>query len=242
MIMKKFLILALWFTSLAVQPTANAVANTVVINELKCDGIDAIELYNPTNSRVDLSGWALTDRNPATENPTPKHVYRFTTGKVIEAKGYVVVRQNPVNTGLLFGIDCTRQETIYLGRGSGVLWTEVDRINPPAFEVGNTYGRISDGASTWGHTVPTIGSANENLLPKLVGKTSYTCKAKLKCTIALAATRNGTFSLAAAKTGVAVTSAGSLTISKRKKQTMTVGIKITNGYGYSTTTLQIKFV
>jgi hypothetical protein len=45
---KKLLVLALWFTSFAVAPPVFAAPNNVVINELQCDGTDWIEIYNPT--------------------------------------------------------------------------------------------------------------------------------------------------------------------------------------------------
>ena len=91
--MKKFLILALWFTSFAVAPPVFAAPNNVVINELQCDGTDWIEIYNPTNLIVNLSGWILTDRNPAVASPSGKHLYVFTSGNVIQPKTHRVIKQ-----------------------------------------------------------------------------------------------------------------------------------------------------
>lgn len=240
-VMKKLLILALWFTSFAVVPPVVAAPNNVVINELQCDGVDWIEIYNPTNVTVNIGQWILTDRNPAVSPPTGKHLFVFNTGSVIKAKSYRVIKQGTAGTNLKFGIGCQEQETIYLGMGSGVLWTEIDSINPPTFEAGSTYGRITDGAATWGNTLPTEKGANESLLPKLNGTGSFTCKANKKCSIALTATRNGTFSLTSPKTGVSLTSNGALTITARKKQTMNFSITMTNQNGSVNKSITVKF-
>lgn len=240
--MKKLLVLALWFTSFAFAPSANAADPLVVINELQCQGEDWIELYNPTNSTVDLSGWIIADRNPGQAFPSAKHVYVFTTGNVIKAKSHRIIRQGNLGINIKFGIDCTRQETIYLGYGSGVLWTEVDKVNPPAFEAGLTYGRLTSGGKTWGPTMPTEKTANISMLPVLNGSGAFTCKAKKKCTLALTATKNGTFSLTTPKTGVTLSNSGSLVITARQKQTMTIGITLTNQYGSVNKTITVKFV
>jgi hypothetical protein len=238
---KKLLILALWFTSFAVTPPVFAAPNNVVINELQCDGTDWIELYNPTNLIVNLSGWIVTDRDPAEASPSGKHLFVFTNGSVIQPKGYRVIKQGTAGTNLKFGIDCTRQETIFLGRGSGVLWTEIDSINPPPFVADATYGRLTDGSATWGNTVPTEKAANTSLLPKLNGNGTYSCKANKRCTLSLTATRNGTFSLANPKAGVSLASSGALKITARKKQTITIGITMTNSFGSVNKTITVKF-
>ncbi len=240
--MKKLLVLALWFTSFALLPPATAADPLVVINELQCQGEDWIELYNPTNSTVDLSGWIIADRNPGQGFPSAKHIFVFVTGNVIKAKSHRIIRQGSAGINIKFGIDCTRQETIYLGYGNGVLWTEVDKVNPPAFEDGLTYGRLTSGGSTWGPTMPTEKAANVSMLPVLNGTGTYSCKAKKKCTLSLTATKNGTFSLTNPKTGVTLSNSGSLVITARKKQTMSIGITITNQYGSVNKTITVKFV
>jgi hypothetical protein len=238
---KKLLVLALWFTSFAVAPPVFAAPNNVVINELQCDGTDWIEIYNPTNLIVNLSGWILTDRNPAVASPSGKHLYVFTSGNVIQPKAHRVIKQGTAGINLKFGIDCTRQETIFLGRGSGALWEEIDSVNPPPFEAGATYGRLTDGSATWGNTVPTEKAANTSMLPKLNGTGIFSCKANKKCSLSLTATRNGTFSLANPKTGVSLASGGALTITARKKQNLTISITMTNSYGSVNKTITVKF-
>ena len=238
--MKKLLVLALWLTSFVALPPASAADDLVVINELQCDGVDWIELYNPTNATIDLSGWIISDRNPADGFPTAKHLFVFTTGNVIKAKSHRVIKQGTAGFNLKFGIDCTRQESIYLGYGSGVLWTEVDKINPPAFMAGLTYGRLTSGGNTWGPTVPSEKAANISTMPALSSPSTVSCKAKKQCTLYLKATRNGTFALKSAKKGVTLSSSGTLVISARKKQTLSLGVTITNSYGSVDKTITVK--
>ena len=239
--MKKFLVTVLLLVSALVAPPAKAAEPNIVINELQCSGTDWIELYNPTNVTVNLSQWIITDRNPADGYPTGKHLFVFNTGSVLKAKSFRVIKEGSTSSNMKFGIDCTRQETIYLGYGTGVLWTEIDRINPPAFHAGASYGRLVDGGATWGHTLPTEKAANQSLMPALSSASSFTCKLKLKCTLKLTATRNGTFALTSAKTGVTLSSSGTMTITARKKkQTLTLPISITNQYGTVEKTITVK--
>jgi hypothetical protein len=49
---------------------------------------DAVELYNPNNTSVDIGGWCLTDRK------VDPNKYRFPAGTVVPAKGYFVVTSN----------------------------------------------------------------------------------------------------------------------------------------------------
>ena len=67
-------------------------AGAVVINEALAhtngaDG-DWIELYNTTNSPVDISGWFLSDDTANVEK------YQFPAGTIIPAHGYKVVTQS----------------------------------------------------------------------------------------------------------------------------------------------------
>lgn len=239
--MKKFLVIILWLTSFTVAPTVNAAEQSVVINEIQCSGTDWIEIYNPTNVTVNMSQWIITDRNPADGYPTGKHIFVFNTGSVLKAKSFRVIKEGSATSNMKFGIDCTRQETIYLGYGTGVLWTEVDRINPPAFKPNASYGRLTDGGETWGHTTPTEKTANKSLMPDLSSASTFTCKLKLKCTLKLTATKSGTFALASAKTGVTLNSSGTLVISARKKkQTLSLPVTITNQYGSVNKTITVK--
>lgn len=75
------------------EPDANALFNSVVINEINYksaddfDTKDWIELYNTTAAAINLSGWKLLSNDPA-------HAFTFPAGTVIEPYGYLVVCSN----------------------------------------------------------------------------------------------------------------------------------------------------
>lgn len=75
------------------EPDANALFNSVVINEINYKSADDfdikdwIELYNTTAAAINLSGWKLLSNDPA-------HAFTFPAGTVIEPYGYLVVCSN----------------------------------------------------------------------------------------------------------------------------------------------------
>lgn len=237
--MKRFLVVLVLLASVFTAPSANAAQDNLVINELQCEGSDWIEIYNPTQNTVDLTGWKLTDRDMTTA-VTPKHIFSFGKNSSIAAKAFKTIKQTGNVGGLPFGIGCTKQETIYLGYKIGYTWVTVDEIDPPSFIAGAAYGRSVDGAGVWAPSTPTENSANDSYLPKLLGPTTYTCKAKKKCVKTLTSSKNGTFQLKVAKAGVTLTPQGTLTITARKAQTFTLSIEVTNDYGSTNKTITIK--
>ena len=237
--MKKFLGVAILLASVITAPTATAAQDNLVINELQCEGNDWIEIYNPTANTVELFGWKLTDRD-MTGAVTTKHIYSFPKYSTIAPKSFKTIKQTANPGGLPFGIGCTKQETIYLGYKIGYTWVTVDEIDPPEFLASASYARSVDGAGVWAPATPTENSANDSYLPKLLGPTTYTCKAQKKCEKTLTASKNGTFSLKVAKTGVTLTQQGKLTITARKAQTFTLNIETTNSYGSTTKLITIK--
>ncbi len=67
----------------------------IVINELLTHSVlpvlDAVELFNPTASAVNIGGWFLSD------DFTNVFKYRFTNGTIIPAGGYLVIDENQFN-------------------------------------------------------------------------------------------------------------------------------------------------
>jgi hypothetical protein len=104
-----------------------------------------VELFNPTDRPVDLSGWTMIDNNFF--GPT----YTFATGSVIPPNGFFVVE----GKDLPFGIDGT--DSAYLFSRFGVLVDVVSWPTPPAV----TFGRCPDGGTRFGDTAaPTKGGPN----------------------------------------------------------------------------------
>lgn len=108
--------------------------------------MDWIELYNTTDEDIDLTDVLMW------EGGGPEESWKFPEGSVIPAKGYFVVEcdkyalhSNPVKYpgwGLSKGPD----EVIVLANSD---YKEIDRIELPSLNEGETYGRITDGASDW---------------------------------------------------------------------------------------------
>lgn len=77
-------------------PTPTAIP-AILVNELlphtDLPNVDAVELYNPTSSPVDIGNWYLSDNRQM-----PK-LYQFPAGTTIPANGYHTVYESEINTG-----------------------------------------------------------------------------------------------------------------------------------------------
>ena len=103
--MKRFLgiITALVLLLTAVFPAAAVESGHVIINQVYGASDDGyadysfIELYNPTDSNVNLGGWSVQYRSSESGNQTGGWAVLTLTG-VIEAKGYYLIRCGAVKT------------------------------------------------------------------------------------------------------------------------------------------------
>lgn len=118
---------------------------------------DLVELYNPGEALIDISGWMMSD-NP--ENPD-KHT--FASGTTIGAGSYLtLIADNQEIPGHLdLQLDGRSGETLYLYNSLGEL---VDEITFGMQVADRSIGVLDDGS--WGLTVPTFGLAN---VPQAVG-------------------------------------------------------------------------
>jgi len=133
-------------------------------NATNTDGTitDWVELYNPSNGQVDLSGMSLTD-----QLTTPRR-WVFPQGSVIAANGYRVVRFDSgapattnfaavLNTG--FGMKASGDSLYLFNRpqsGGELLDAISFGIQAPDWSI----GRVPNGGSNWVLTVPSQGGAN----------------------------------------------------------------------------------
>ena len=82
--------------------------NSILINEVltrtELPNMDAIELYNPTNSTIDIGGWFLSDKATALDQ------YVITSGTIIPAGSYLVFDQNQFG----FGLNSTTGDQVWL--------------------------------------------------------------------------------------------------------------------------------
>jgi hypothetical protein len=130
------------------------------INEILTSGSDSsdwIELYNPTNGAMDLSGFYLSD---TFVQPLK---WAFPEGTVIPAKGYLVVLANGDDEGLEAGFRLGDDEEVILTTPGGT--TEIDAVDYLSNDVpeGFSYGRSPDGSEVWmTFPNPTMGRSNSS--------------------------------------------------------------------------------
>lgn len=153
----------------------------VVINEFSAANLESdldnygeyedwIELYNTSDSYVDLSGYHLSDK---IDNPDK---WTFPNGIGIAANGHLliwasdrdVVSGNNIHTN--FKITQTRNnEDIVFSDPSGNI-IDSHPINIPN-QLGDSRARVTDGSGTWGVCLnPTPGSSNFNVKSEYAAK------------------------------------------------------------------------
>lgn len=133
---------------------------TLVINEVASNNGDPnpdwLEIYNPSDVEVDISGFGIYDK--------PAAKYTIPAGTKIAAKGYYVLvcdvalaGGNPSLYGA-FGLS-SGGESVFLVDPSAAI---VDQVDFPALSVGVSYARIPDGGDVFQNSNPTKGAANSN--------------------------------------------------------------------------------
>ena len=102
---------------------------------------DWLEIFNDGTSPVNLSGWRLSDSGDNTEWSIP-------SGTILPADSFLLIWADGTGTGLhtSFSLSADGEElTLYNNAG-----TKVDFIAFPAQLTDVSYGRETNGASTWG--------------------------------------------------------------------------------------------
>jgi hypothetical protein len=140
------------------QSTSSDVA--LMINEINSNAGDPkpdwIEIFNPTSSEIDISGFGVYDK--------PAAIYKFPAGTKVAAKGYFVIICDVALAGAeptkyaAFGIS-SGGESIYLVDNKNAV---INEVAVPAMPLGITYARIPDGGATFANANSTQGTANSN--------------------------------------------------------------------------------
>lgn len=124
-------------------------ANKIVINEIESNdpnkGSDWIELYNKSDTPIDISGWVVVD-SKGLENLDTQDTHPFEEGSIIEPKGYFTIDTGSMGLG--------KNETITLYNKDRVKIDEVSYTG----HAKDTFGRIPDGE---GELVETISTKRE---------------------------------------------------------------------------------
>lgn len=117
---------------------------------------DWIELYNSSDSAIDLSGYGLSD------DPTKPLQFTFPEGTVIAAGEHRILfasKQASTASELHTGFALSKNgETVTLASPSGAI---LQKIAVPALGKNVTYGRSPDGSDTFEIMTATPGTANE---------------------------------------------------------------------------------
>lgn len=137
-------------------------AGIALMNEINSRGTtenpDWIEVYNPSSSPLDLTGFKIYDSGGQAGTKPKKE---FPAGTILPAGGWFVIvvdDADPSGFGLSSG-----GEEVWLENAAGEV---IDNIVFPAMEAGQTYGRYPDGNANWQILYfPTPGAANDNSSP-----------------------------------------------------------------------------
>ncbi|MEO0558812.1 MAG: lamin tail domain-containing protein, partial [Bacteroidota bacterium] len=162
---------SLFLVLLALASATAASAQSVVVNELLAsntatladpdfgDYADWIELYNPANSAVDLSGYTLTD------DLTEPARWRIPDGTTIPAGGYLILWADgenaiPPTASALhtdFKLSASGEQVGLYDVSGGVVDTLT--YGPQTTDV--SFGRVPEGSDVWAFmSTPTPGAAN----------------------------------------------------------------------------------
>ena len=141
---KKYLLL---FVSLsAFFMLQSGFAQTPVMNELYSRGtaveLDWIEIYNPTASSIDITGYKIYDSG-GFNGTKPKKL--FPGGSVIPANGVLVIVTDDTDASG-FGLSSSG-EKVWFEDASGTLLDSVDLI--AITDTATSYGRMPDGSANW---------------------------------------------------------------------------------------------
>ena len=131
---------------------------TLYINEVLAHTdlpqIDAIELFNPSDDPLDISGWYLSDKKSE-----PKRV-RLPADTIVPANGYLVIDENIMRYGSNGFALSESGETVYLSAAGAddELTGFVAKAQFDASPNGISFGRIQDDYVLLTH--PTLGQPN----------------------------------------------------------------------------------
>jgi len=135
-------------STIVTRGAANDCAPPIVINEIESSGGtpgDWLELFNPTTSPVDLSGYVVRDNDDT-------HTYVLPTGTTIAAGGFLIIEESQLG----FGLGSDDAARLFRPDGSTLVDSYAWTTHAPT-----TYGRCPDGLGAFLTTAAsTKGAAN----------------------------------------------------------------------------------
>ncbi len=154
--------------------------SSIIINEVLTHTdpplVDAIELYNPTASPIDVSGWYLSDDSDNFKK------FRIQNGTVIAAGGYLVFDEDDFNptpgVDPSFSFNSAHGDDAWVVRAdvAGKLTQFVDHVEFPAAANGESFGRWPNAAGNLYPMVSrTLGATNSGprIGPVVISEVMY---------------------------------------------------------------------
>lgn len=189
--------------AVSAQPDAASDQNAIRVNEIMASNNktlidpdepgetpDWFELYNPGPSAVSLDGLGVADGEPLEGG------FAITTGLTIPAGGFIVFyadndpSQGPLHTN--FGLSANGESVILYNTTTKQI---IDRIDYPALETDQSYGRNPDGDTTLGILpAPSPLASNAVNPPRLsnLSKPSYPAPVAAPVAVSVTVTDTGT--------------------------------------------------
>lgn len=133
-------------------------ATFVLMNEIysrgTVDAPDWVELFNPFNSAVNITGYRIYDSGGKGGTKPKKAIPQ---GVTVPAHGFYVVVTDNTGDPSDFGLSSAGEE-VWLEDSTG---TVIDYVAFPAMGVTQSYSRIPDGGANWQLATITRGGPNQ---------------------------------------------------------------------------------
>jgi predicted extracellular nuclease len=124
---------------------------------------DWIEIYNPTSSQVDLSGYKIYN-NVGQSGSKPKK--EFSAGTVIPANSFFVIVVGDTTIASWFDL-LSSGETVWLEKANGSI---IDSINIPSLGIDTSYARNPNGSTNWIKLTPPTKGVSNGLFPVVMNE------------------------------------------------------------------------
>ena len=139
---------------------------TPTINEIYSQGdslnADWIEIYNPSSSQMDLSGYKIYD-NGGQGGTKPKMV--IANGTVLPAQGFLTIVVDDT-TASGFGLSSSGEQ-IWFENAAGSV---IDNVTFPALGKDTSYARNPNGSNTWIKLTPPTKGVSNGLVPLIMNE------------------------------------------------------------------------